>query len=165
MDLSPVTTHSPSASKWVIGAIIGVMALLAGYMALGMPGMDHTAAQHEMATMPNMTDRAATPPALVGLTPEQFAGRLADRSSFVINVHTPYDGELDGTDAFITFDTIADSAQRPAAKDREILLYCRSGRMSAIAGQTLIDLGYTNVSHLSGGMNAWVAAGRPLASR
>jgi rhodanese-related sulfurtransferase len=33
---------------------------------------------------------------------------------------------------------------------------------SAIAAQTLIDLGYTNIDNLEGGMNAWSASGRTL---
>lgn len=35
-------------------------------------------------------------------------------------------------------------------KDQLILVYCRSGRRSAIAAQTLVDLGYTNVKDFGG---------------
>lgn len=35
-------------------------------------------------------------------------------------------------------------------KDQLILVYCRSGRRSAIASQTLVDLGYTNVKDFGG---------------
>jgi rhodanese-related sulfurtransferase len=41
-------------------------------------------------------------------------------------------------------------------------VYCRSGNESAIAAQTLIDLGYANIDNLVGGMNAWTASGRQL---
>ena len=34
--------------------------------------------------------------------------------------------------------------------------------MSGIAADTLVRLGYTNVSHLEGGMVAWKKAGYPL---
>ena len=37
-----------------------------------------------------------------------------------------------------------------------ILVYCRSGRRSAIAAQTLAELGYTNVKDF-GGINDWIA--------
>ena len=36
----------------------------------------------------------------------------------------------------------------------------RSGNGSAIAAPNLIDLGYTNIDNLDGGMNAWTASGR-----
>jgi rhodanese-related sulfurtransferase len=35
-------------------------------------------------------------------------------------------------------------------KDMHILIYCRSGRRSAIAAQELIELGYTNVYDFGG---------------
>ena len=50
------------------------------------------------------------------------------------------------------------------AQDRgaKILLYCRSGNMSDTAARTLVGLGYRNVWHLEGGMNAWKGAGFTL---
>jgi rhodanese-related sulfurtransferase len=81
----------------------------------------------------------------------------------VINVHVPYEGELDGTDAFVHFERILGDAALPADKGSEVLLYCMTGRMSEIAGNALLSqAGYTNVAHLEGGMKAWEAAGRPL---
>jgi phage shock protein E len=35
-------------------------------------------------------------------------------------------------------------------KDQTIIVYCRSGRRSALAAKSLIDLGYTNVYDLGG---------------
>jgi rhodanese-related sulfurtransferase len=96
------------------------------------------------------------------LDPAQFADRMDDAGAEVINVHIPYEGELADTDAFIPFDHILGDAQLPADKGSEILLYCMSGRMSETAGNALTGAGYTNVSHLEGGMKAWEAAGNTL---
>ena len=40
-------------------------------------------------------------------------------------------------------------------KSGAILLYCRSGARSALAAQTLQDLGYNNVLSMAGGFEAW----------
>ena len=47
---------------------------------------------------------------------------------------------------------------------RRVILHCKSGARSALAAATLLDLGYTRVAHLDGGIAAWRAAGRPVAT-
>lgn len=44
--------------------------------------------------------------------------------------------------------------------DRRIILHCASGGRSALAAKTLEEMGYTNVAHLDGGMNAWSQQGK-----
>lgn len=43
-------------------------------------------------------------------------------------------------------------------KDKEVIVYCRSGRRSATAQQFLQQSGYQNVRNLEGGMLAWLDA-------
>ncbi len=80
---------------------------------------------------------------------------------FVLNVHTPYEGKLDKTDATIEdWENIAAHVdQLPKDKNTPILVYCRTGRMSTSAVEQLKTLGYTNLYHLNGGMKAWDSAG------
>jgi rhodanese-related sulfurtransferase len=106
------------------------------------------------------TPSAAEP--FARLDPAAFAARSAEKDAVLINVHIPYEGELEQTDAFIPYDKIVGDSRLPADKNSEILLYCRSGRMSEIAGDALHAAGYTKLSHLEGGMLGWEAAGRPL---
>ena len=47
-------------------------------------------------------------------------------------------------------------------KDRDVVLYCRSGRRTEIAGQVLTGNGYTRLQHLEGDIIAWVEKGRPV---
>ncbi|MFT5519882.1 MAG: rhodanese-related sulfurtransferase [Enterobacterales bacterium] len=42
--------------------------------------------------------------------------------------------------------------------DTKIVLYCRSGGRSALAAETLLDLGFSNTVSLAGGINAWQSA-------
>ncbi|MDE2842616.1 MAG: rhodanese-like domain-containing protein, partial [Chloroflexota bacterium] len=47
-------------------------------------------------------------------------------------------------------------------KDTSITVSCRDGQNSVFAAATLRDMGYSSVAVLSGGMNAWRAAGLPV---
>jgi rhodanese-related sulfurtransferase len=96
------------------------------------------------------------------LTPAEFAATIADDGVTVVNVHIPYEGHIAGTDAFVPFDTIGTWSDLPDDRTTPIALYCRSGTMSATAAESLLELGYTNVVDLAGGMNAWIAAGQQL---
>jgi len=85
---------------------------------------------------------------------------LEKKDFFFSNVHIPYEGEIENTDAFIPYDKIADNLDKlPKDKDAKIVLYCRSGNMSEMAGNELLRLGYTDVSHLSLGMVSWERSG------
>ncbi|MEK7111967.1 MAG: rhodanese-like domain-containing protein [Patescibacteria group bacterium] len=87
--------------------------------------------------------------------------RLLQSKDFVfINVHTPYEGEIGKTDSFIQYDEMmANQQMLPKDKDTPIVLYCKTGRMSAEALKTLKQMGYTDVHHLGGGMEAWKRSG------
>ena len=43
----------------------------------------------------------------------------------------------------------------------EIILYCGGGFRSALAGDAIQKMGYTNVGSMAGGWRAWNAAGAP----
>lgn len=91
---------------------------------------------------------------------DRLDAMLAAKDFVLVNVHVPYEGELADTDLFIPFDRIAEeTSSLPADKAARIVLYCRSGSMSAIAARTLVGLGYTGVYNLDGGLNAWRARG------
>ena len=47
-------------------------------------------------------------------------------------------------------------------KDTEIILYCGGGFRSAIAGDALQQMGYTNVTSMAGGWRAWNDIGAPV---
>ena len=94
------------------------------------------------------------------LTSPQLAAMLRRKDFYFVNVHVPYEGEIKDTDAFIVYDKIAENLDKlPRDKNANIVLYCRSGRMSEIAVRKLKRLGYSRVSHLAGGMIDWKKSG------
>ena len=92
-----------------------------------------------------------------------LARMLARKEFPLINVHIPYEGEIAGTDRFVPFDQVAAKlAELPADRNAKLVLYCRSGSMSATAARVLVKLGYTDVWNLDGGMIAWKQEGYPV---
>ena len=132
-----------SGSAFAI-VFVAVVALVAAYFALGMPGMDHSGGE------------------VTALSPKEFGERLRDPEAFVVNVHVPDEGGIDGTDAEIPYDRIVGDGRLPG-HGTQLLLYCKTGRMSEIAGRDLVREGYTRVAHLAGGMEGWKRAGFDLA--
>jgi rhodanese-related sulfurtransferase len=47
-------------------------------------------------------------------------------------------------------------------KQAEIILYCGGGYRSALAAQSLRQMGYSNVASMMGGIKAWRDAGYPI---
>ena len=110
----------------------------------------------------------ATPAAspLVDLTPEQLAERIKAGNIRLIDVRTAEEvaqGTIPGAE-HIPLDQF-DPAKLGADDGREVVLYCRSGRRSAIAAEKLAAATGEPVEHLAGGTLAWEAAGLSLEPR
>lgn len=110
------------------------------------------------------SDGGAATAELHTIDADTLAGWLGDDTDFLlINTHVPYAGDIPGTDLDIAY---TDGAELVAAigddLDRTTVVYCMSGSMSAQAADTLVAAGYREIYDLTGGMNAWVAAGYDL---
>lgn len=46
--------------------------------------------------------------------------------------------------------------------DRTIYVYCQDGRRSGFATERLLEMGYTNTSHITEGFEGWVTFGNPV---
>jgi len=56
-----------------------------------------------------------------------------------------------------------DIEQRVPDTSAKVILYCGGGFRSALAGDNLQKMGYTNVESMDGGWKGWVQAGLPTA--
>jgi rhodanese-related sulfurtransferase len=99
----------------------------------------------------------------VDISPYELATMLEQKDFLFINVHIPYEGEIEQTDLFLPYDQAAQQLdQLPADMGAKIVVYCRSDRMSRIAVEEWVKVGYTNLHNLDGGFVAWEAAGYEL---
>ena len=94
--------------------------------------------------------------------PAEFASAVSQPGTVTINVHVPDEGSIEGTDLWIPFDVVEARREELPPATAPLAVYCRSGRMSAIAVETLAGLGYEDVVELDGGMVAWERSGRRL---
>lgn len=106
---------------------------------------------------------APAPAPLITLTPEELAARLAQGNIRLIDVRTEQEvaeGMIPNAE-HIPLDRF-DAAALGPADGREVVLYCRSDKRSAIAGVMLAEATGAPATHLEGGILAWEAAGQTI---
>ena len=78
----------------------------------------------------------------------------------LIDVHTPEQQHIKGTDLVIPYNEIEKYQDKlPKDKNSAIYLYCQGGPMGEAAAKSLYELGYRNLYNLEGGAKAWRKAG------
>lgn len=95
---------------------------------------------------------------------EQLAARLERSDGILIDVRRRDEWDeahIDGA-TLITLDELGDRIDE-VPTDRPVLVICRSGGRSAAATEALIGAGL-DATNVTGGMLAWIDAGRPVAS-
>jgi phage shock protein E len=97
------------------------------------------------------------------VSPDELNVMLKSKDFVFVNVHIPFAGNIAHTDLSIPYDQIGQNLSQLASdKNAKIVFYCRSGRMSTMAAEELVSLGYTNIWNLAGGMVDWEQAGYPI---
>jgi phage shock protein E len=120
------------------------------------------------ATTPPPAQAAPAAEPLRTIDQQALLDRIAarDETLLILDVRTAEEyaqGHVEGA-VHIPYDQLPQRVgEIEAAKDRDVVLYCRSGRRSEIAAGTLREKGFTRLLHLEGDMLAWEAAGRPTA--
>lgn len=131
---------------------------------------------HPRATRLLLTAAVALVPLLAGCTADETGYETLDvhawreayeatPEAFLLDVRTPAEfdaGHIENA-TLVPHDRIRAQAEMlPEDKDRPIFVYCRTGNRSAMASQTLVEMGYTDVTHMDGGITAWKDAGYPV---
>lgn len=106
------------------------------------------------------------------LSPDQVAAEMAGGDVLLVDLREPEERRQQGVipsavhapRGMLEFWADPSSAyHRPEfAPDRRIIFHCAGGGRSALAADTLREMGYTKAAHLDGGLGAWKAAGHPV---
>lgn len=99
------------------------------------------------------------------ITPDAFLAlpKSGEDAPFVLDVRTPEEyvaGHVPGA-VNIPHDQLA-TRLAEVPKDKDVVLYCRSGRRAVMAGEVLASNHYTRLQHLEGDILAWQAQQRPV---
>lgn len=105
------------------------------------------------------------------LTPQQVANEVEAGDATLIDIREGEDRIRDGAipksvhapRGMLEFwaDPASDFHRKEFDPARRTILYCGGGPQSALAADTLQEMGY-NVAHLDGGISAWKEEGRPV---
>lgn len=94
------------------------------------------------------------------ISPGELNQLMQAEDIFLVDVHTPRQRHIKGTDLFIPYNKVEQHIDKlPSDKNTAIYLYCAGGPMGNAAARTLHDLGFSNLSNLEGGAHAWGKAG------
>lgn len=116
------------------------------------------------ATPPSTTPAALETPRIA---PDDLHERLGDADVVVLDVRTAAEfeaGHVPGAHN-VPHDQVKQRLGELAAwKDRDVVLYCRSGRRSGLAAQVLREAGFERLRQLEGDYPAWEASKLPVES-
>ncbi len=106
---------------------------------------------------------------IANLTPTEVAAELQANHALLVDIREPQElldngvipGAIHAPRGMLEFwaDPTSPYHRSEFDPERRTLLYCASGGRSALATATLQELGYQDIAHLDGGIQAWTAAG------
>jgi len=113
-----------------------------------------------------------------GIGPAEARRRQqADPNTLIVDVRDPANRRASGMAAgaiavsagtlpFVADTEVPEAWRDPRLQDRSrpVITVCDLGPMSAMAAKTLKDMGFTDVSYVEGGTQAWKEAGLPTES-
>jgi rhodanese-related sulfurtransferase len=109
---------------------------------------------------------------VTNLTVDDVVAELATGDPLIVDVREPSErdeqgsipGAISAPRGMLEFWADPTSAYHRPEFDpsRRVILHCAAGGRSALAADTLQQMGYANVAHLDGGFTAWKQAGQSV---
>jgi rhodanese-related sulfurtransferase len=115
-----------------------------------------------LVALPALAGDPAAP--LAPVSAKALEQRLGEAGLVVLDVRTAEEfaaGHVPGAINVPHDQVEARLAELAGARDKDVVLYCRSGRRVQVAAGVLARAGFTRLSHLEGDFPGWAGAGLP----
>ena len=106
------------------------------------------------------------------LTVAQVAREMQEEGALLVDIREPGEDQKEGVipgaiaapRGMLEFwaDPSSPYHRSEFSPERRVILHCASGGRSALAADTLRQMGYSRVAHLDGGIRAWTQEGQPV---
>jgi len=99
------------------------------------------------------------------LTAKEAKKYIDEKKPFILDVRTPneyYSGHIEGADLIPLQQLVERISELDTVKNKDILVYCRSGNRSTVAAQILIKNGFKKLNNLRSGITGWQREGYPI---
>ena len=106
----------------------------------------------------------ADPVGIVDISAEDFLSQPPANAT-ILDVRTPEEfarGHVPNATLIPHSELAERIAELGTEKDNPVVVYCQSGKRAGMAGNILVEAGFTNVMHLDGDMKGWRANNRPM---
>jgi thioredoxin len=99
------------------------------------------------------------------LTAAEARALIEKKDPLILDVRTPqefYSSHLPGAKLIPLQQLMERLSEIEDYKDRDIVVYCRSGNRSTVAGEILIRKGFKKIYHIRPGIRGWIKDGFPV---
>lgn len=101
------------------------------------------------------------------MTPIELHNLINQKSPLILDVRTPkefYDGHIPGAQLIPLQQLSYRLSEIKDYKEKDIIVYCRSGNRSVVASEILIEKGFKKIYHLRSGIKGWITQGFNITS-
>jgi rhodanese-related sulfurtransferase len=103
-------------------------------------------------------------PKITKINAEKFAGEIEEDGAVILDIRTPGEfagGRIAGAINIDFYTRAFEQELEKLDKSGNYKIYCNSGNRSSDALEIMEGMGFTKVSELAGGIQAWNFAGKP----
>lgn len=112
----------------------------------------------------NTESKKSDPINVKDISVEEFAQLSSEQPGIILDVRTPgevAEGYVEGATFIDITQGNFESEAQSLSKDQPIYVYCKAGGRSSNASQKLVDMGYSQVYNVLGGMDEYNQKGLP----